>query len=89
MTMLSSKTTSLTLSKGVLLLTSNAAISVPSSTAPPRIARPMPAPMKSPPKTAVRSKSGVTSGKGTTATQSERPAIASALFTANVRPTWW
>jgi len=43
---------------------SSAASSVPSSTAPPRIARPSPAPRKNPPKTAVSTRSGVTSGNG-------------------------
>ena len=55
--------TSPTFSRSARLLISSAAISVPSSTAPPRTARPIPAPMKKPPKTAVSTRSGVTSGK--------------------------
>jgi len=70
------------------LLTSSAAISVPSRTAPPRMARPIPAPMKKPPKTAVRSLSDVTSGKWTVARQAESPTIAEALRSANPRPSW-
>src|ERR1044071_4760986 len=50
--------TSPTLSRWLLLLTSKAAISVPSKTAPPRIASPIPAPIKNPPKTAVNNLSG-------------------------------
>ena len=67
-------------------LTSSAAISVPSKTAPPRIASPMPAPMKKPPKTAVNSLSGVMSGNLTKARHSESPPIASTDLTANARP---
>lgn len=59
---------------------------VPSNTAPPRIVRPMPAPMKKPPKIAVRSLSGVTSGYLTKARQRDRPAIASILFSAKPLP---
>ncbi len=66
--------TSPTLSRWLLLLTSKAAISVPSKTAPPRIASPIPAPIKNPPKTAVNNLSGVTSGKRTNAKHTERPA---------------
>ena len=80
--------TSPTLSRWLRLLISSAAISVPSSTAPPRTARPMPAPMKKPPKTAVSRRSGVTSGKCTVASTAARPAIASALRIANARPIW-
>ena len=72
----------------IRLLISSAAISVPSRTAPPRIARPIPAPMKNPPKTAVRSLSGVTSGNGTTARQIETPRIARVLRIAKARPSW-
>ena len=52
---------------------SSAAISVPSSTAPPRTARPIPAPRKTPPKTAVSSRSCVTSGKCTVASTHRQP----------------
>ena len=61
-------------------------MSVPSRTAPPRIASPIPAPMKKPPKTAVSSLSGVTSGKWTVARQTDRPTIAAALRIAKARP---
>ncbi len=70
------------------LLMSRAAISVPSSTAPPRIARPIPAPRKNPPNTAVSTRSAVTSGKCTVASTTESPAIASVLRIANARPMW-
>ncbi len=70
------------------LLMSRAAISVPSRTALPRIASPIPAPRKNPPKTAVSTRSAVTSGKWTVASTSDSPAIASVLRIANARPTW-
>ena len=73
MTTFRPRITSPTRNRWLRLLISSAATSVPSSTAPPRIARPIPAPMKNPPKTAVSSLSGVTSGKWTVGQADRQP----------------
>ena len=68
------------------LLKKIASTSVPSITAPPLIARPIPAPRKNPPKIATNKSSSVTFGKETIATQSAKPVIAKAVFMANCFP---
>ena len=78
--------TSPTLSRWLRLLISSAAISVPSSTAPPRTASPIPAPMKKPPNTAVSSEIGRDVRKVHGRQRSDSPPMASALRTANARP---
>ena len=63
-----------------------AVTSVPSSTAPARIARPIPAPRKKPPKTDTSNLSSVIIGYGITCTTMAKPAIAIILFIKNLRP---
>ena len=63
-----------------------ASTSVPSITAPPRTANPIPAPRKKPPKMATNKLSFVMLGKVTNARQTESPAIAIAVFTAKSFP---
>lgn len=63
-----------------------ASTSVPSMTALPRTANPIPAPRKKPPKTATSKLSSVTFGKDTLAKTKERPLIAIAVFIANCLP---
>ena len=60
--------------------------SVPSITAPPLIAKPIPAPRKNPPKTATNKLSFVIFGNVKVARANESPPMAKAVFMANCFP---
>ena len=68
------------------LLKNIANTSVPSITAPPRIAKPIPAPRKKPPKIATNKLSSVTFGKVTNARTRDRAVIASMVLIINAFP---
>src|SRR6476661_5296432 len=77
-TILKSKIISPTL-KLIFLLKNKANTSVPSITAPPLIAKPIPAPKKKPPKTDISSLSEVTIGKKSKLNISAKPVIATTV----------
>ena len=78
--------TSPTLRRWLFLLINNGAISVPSRTEPPRIAKPIPAPMNKPPKTAVNNLSGYFR-KMAKFRANARPPMPAALLIANLLPS--